>query len=116
MGGTPLGARHRLGIFTSATVRTVATVRELLESAAGVPPGGLFEPQLVLYRDHTRPAPAEHVQAGGQKWDTVKPLGQWFRRLHRCVWGGLGLGGPPPRLSELEVLQRVGAGFLWSRS
>ena len=40
----------RLGIFTSATVRTVATVRTMLETAAGVGPGGLFEPNLVLHR------------------------------------------------------------------
>jgi len=48
---------HRLGIYTSSTVRTVAAAKQMLEQAAGCP---LFEPKLVLYRDHTRPAPALH--------------------------------------------------------
>ena len=29
--------------------------------------------------------PTEHVAAGGDPWDTVKPLAKWFRRLHRVL-------------------------------
>jgi hypothetical protein len=49
----------RLGIFTSASIRTVGTVKVLIEKEAGVP---LFEPQLILSRNHTTPAPKHHVQ------------------------------------------------------
>jgi hypothetical protein len=44
-------------IYTSATVLTVVTVRSMLEGAAGVAEGGLFEPRLVLHRTHAAPAP-----------------------------------------------------------
>ncbi|KAI8475102.1 MAG: hypothetical protein J3K34DRAFT_517734 [Monoraphidium minutum] len=74
--------RFRLGLYTSSTGKTVCVLRGLLEAAAGVP---LFEPGLTLYRDHTRPAPMSHVRAGGKPWDTVKPLGHWFSRMHRVV-------------------------------
>jgi hypothetical protein len=49
----------RLGIYTSSTIRTVATVKALIEKEAGCP---LFEPQLILSRNHTQPAPAHHVE------------------------------------------------------
>jgi hypothetical protein len=26
-----------------------------------------------------------HVRSGGKPWDTVKPLGHWFSRMHRVV-------------------------------
>jgi len=50
---------RRLGIYTSSTVRTVAAAKQMLEEAAGCP---LFEPRLVLYREHTLPAPALHCE------------------------------------------------------
>ena len=40
----------RLGIFTSATLRTITEHMVLLEREAGVPPGGLFDHRLVLFR------------------------------------------------------------------
>jgi hypothetical protein len=39
----------------------------------------------VLYRSHTAPAPAEHVAAGGSKWDTIKPIRRWFSRPQRVL-------------------------------
>ncbi|GIL89115.1 hypothetical protein Vretimale_16148 [Volvox reticuliferus] len=55
---------------------------EMLEEAAG---GDLFDRRLVLHREHTAPAPAGHVDAGGKAWDTTKPLGRYFSRLDRVV-------------------------------
>lgn len=74
----------RLGIFTSSGERTVAQVLPMLEKAAGagVP---LFPPRLVFFRSHTAPAPVEHVAAGGDAWDTVKPLGRYFPNLRRVI-------------------------------
>ncbi|GLI59676.1 hypothetical protein VaNZ11_001616 [Volvox africanus] len=77
-----LHERFRLGIYTSSTVRTVQSAIEMLEEAAG---GALFDRRLVLHRDHTAPAPAGHVDAGGNAWDTSKPLGRYFSRLDRVV-------------------------------
>ena len=56
----------------------------MLEEAAGagVP---LFPPRLVFFRSHTAPAPVAHVAAGGDAWDTVKPLGQYFPNLRRVI-------------------------------
>jgi hypothetical protein len=45
----------------------------------------IFERGLVLYRSHTAPAPAEHVAAGGSKWDTIKPSAKWFSQPHRVL-------------------------------
>lgn len=69
---------HRLGVFTSATVRTVETAVTMLEQEAGVGPGELFEYGLVLHRDHT-----QRLEDGANHWDTCKPLARWFSRLHR---------------------------------
>ncbi|GIL68459.1 hypothetical protein Vafri_21736 [Volvox africanus] len=77
-----LHERFRLGIYTSSTVRTVQSAIEMLEEAAG---GTLFDRRLVLHRDHTAAAPAGHVDAGGNAWDTSKPLGRYFSRLDRVV-------------------------------
>ena len=75
----------RLGIFTSASQRTVQAVIPMLEAAAGPGQRLFHRPELVLFRDHTNPAPASHVKSGGNYWDTVKPLGKWFRRAHRTL-------------------------------
>jgi len=55
----------------------------MLEDAAGE---ALFEPHLVLYRDHTMPLKDE--RPGAKKWDTAKPLAKWFKRLNR--WADFG--------------------------
>ena len=53
-------------------------------SAPAHPAGGpLFEPGLILYREHTAAVGHHHVAAGGAAWDTIKPLHKWFTRLHR---------------------------------
>ncbi|MEW5315581.1 MAG: hypothetical protein WDW38_007000 [Sanguina aurantia] len=78
-----LREKFRLGIFTSATIRTCAAALEMLETAAG--DGQLFERGLVMHRDHTIPVSKAHVAAGGDPWDTRKPLAQWFTRMHRVV-------------------------------
>lgn len=44
---------HRIGIFTSATIRTCAAAVDMLEAAAG--DGLIFERGLVMHRDHTVP-------------------------------------------------------------
>ncbi|GLC33747.1 hypothetical protein PLESTB_000111500 [Pleodorina starrii] len=77
-----LREHFRLGIYTSSTLRTVQTAMEMLEQAAG---GELFERGLVLHREHTQPAPAGHLDAGGNAWDTLKPLGRYFSRLDRVL-------------------------------
>ncbi|EFJ49251.1 hypothetical protein VOLCADRAFT_104348 [Volvox carteri f. nagariensis] len=79
---TRLRERFRLGIYTSSTVRTVQAAMEMLELAAGET---LFDRRLVLHREHTAPAPADHVDSGGNPWDTLKPLGRYFSRLDRVV-------------------------------
>lgn len=66
-------------------MRTVQAVIPLLEAAAGPGPRLFSRPELVLFRDHTLPAPAAHVKAGGNFWDTCKPLTKWFSRLHRTL-------------------------------
>ncbi|KXZ44994.1 hypothetical protein GPECTOR_60g773 [Gonium pectorale] len=77
-----LKERFRLGIYTSSTVRTAHDAIAQLEAAAG---GELFERKLVLHREHTVPAPPGHVDAGGDPWDTLKPLKCYFAALHRVI-------------------------------
>eukprot|EP00884_Botryococcus_braunii_P016520 jgi/Botrbrau1/3551/Bobra.0078s0008.1 len=82
-----LKGKFHLGIFSSASARTVKTVLPMLEKAADMGDGGkLFDaPPLILCRHHTVPAPSHHIQAGGNHWDTCKPLHKWFRGLHRVL-------------------------------
>lgn len=76
----------RLGIFSSASVRTVHSVLPMLRAAAGESPEPLFgDPSLIFHRGHTEAAPTSHIAAGGREWDTVKPLGKLFTRLHRVL-------------------------------
>ncbi|KAL0051579.1 hypothetical protein WJX82_010299 [Trebouxia sp. C0006] len=80
-----LQEHFRLGIFTSATQRTVGNVLPLLEQAAS-PGTTLFaDPSLILHRSHTEKVSAEHVKGGGKEWDTVKPLHKWFKHMHRVL-------------------------------
>ncbi|KAL4528093.1 hypothetical protein Ndes2437B_g00206 [Nannochloris sp. 'desiccata'] len=83
---------YRLGIYSSATQRTVqramAKLHEDLVSALPTgekpPPGGFFE--VVLCRDHC--VLATEVGAsrkGGKPWDTVKPLARYFEDLTQVV-------------------------------
>eukprot|EP00887_Chlorella_sp_A99_P004854 scaffold4.g4854.t1 len=91
---------YRLGVFSSATRRTVlAALQKLhgnLEQALRqfpaklrheVPesmPEQLFE--VVLCREHCRPAAKEDIEArGGKPWDTVKPLASHFADLARVL-------------------------------
>lgn len=39
----------------------------------------------ICCRGHTGKASAEHVKAGGNAWDTCKPLHKWFKHLHRVL-------------------------------
>lgn len=80
----PMQSHFRVGVFTSASKRTVQVAVAMLEEAAGVGPP-LFDPKLVLHRVHTQPAPPEHIASGGKPWDTVKPLHRHFGRLHRVI-------------------------------
>ncbi|BDA48138.1 probable bifunctional polynucleotide phosphatase/kinase at N-terminal half [Coccomyxa sp. Obi] len=74
----------RIGVFTSASLRTVQTVVPMLESAAGSTGRPLLaEKDFILTRSHTEAAPDLHVLGGGNKWDTVKPLNKWFKDLSR---------------------------------
>ncbi|KAK9832493.1 hypothetical protein WJX81_001948 [Elliptochloris bilobata] len=71
-----LSSVFRLGVFSSATLRTVqhnlAAIHGYLRSR------GLMCPfEVVLHRDHCRPA-TERIAAGGEEHDTVKPLGEHF--------------------------------------
>ncbi|KAL3138341.1 hypothetical protein ABBQ32_006145 [Trebouxia sp. C0010 RCD-2024] len=80
-----LQEHFRLGIFTSATVRTATEVLPQLEAAAGPGPLLFSDKSLLLHRGHTAKASEEHVKAGGNKWDTCKPLHRWFKHLHRVL-------------------------------
>lgn len=68
----------------------------LLPTPAAGPGAPLFDRRFILHRSHTFLAPHAHVAAGGNAWDTVKPLAPYFARLHRvllidddrCVGGG----------------------------
>ena len=74
----------RIGIFTSASSRTCETVVPMLERAAGSSGRPLLaEKDFILTRSHTVGAPHSHVKGGGNTWDTVKPLKQWFKDLSR---------------------------------
>ena len=59
-----------LGVFSSATIRTVQHATSLIQAAAGPGPP-LFE--VLLERRHCAPAPHSVRQ---RAWDTVKPLGR----------------------------------------
>ncbi len=78
-------AAFRLGVFSSASERTVSQVIPMLEAAAGPGPLLFDTPALVLTRAQTDPAPPEHVAGGGDPWDTVKPLGRYFPDLRRVI-------------------------------
>jgi hypothetical protein len=75
----------RLGVFTSATERTTSAALDMLETAAGEGPPIFGDRRLVLHRAHTAPAGKRHVAAGGNPWDTVKPLHCHFRNIHRVI-------------------------------
>lgn len=58
----------------------------ILEIAAGSSGRPLLaEGSFILTRSHTRDAPSSHIMDGGNAWDTVKPLTQWFKDLHRVI-------------------------------
>lgn len=74
----------RLGIFSSASDRTVNTVIPMLHDAIGQP--AFKDRSLVLTRQKTEQAPVHHIANGGNAWDTVKPLQKHFgSRVHRIV-------------------------------
>lgn len=74
-----------LGIYTSASLRTVNIVKDMLEAAAGPGPPLFGEQRLILYRVHTLAAPKDHILGGGKEWDTIKPLTRYFSKLHRVL-------------------------------
>lgn len=80
-----LQGTFNLGIYTSASSRTVAEVRKLLEAAAGEGPPLFPLECLVLSRYHTMEASQEHKESGGKDWDTVKPLARYFSKLDRLL-------------------------------
>ena len=41
--------------------------------------------QMLACRGHTEMASAAHMEAGGNEWDTVKPLHKWFKHLDRVL-------------------------------
>ena len=41
--------------------------------------------QVALDCSHAKPAPAELRASTGKEWETVKPLGEYFKRLHRVL-------------------------------
>ncbi len=74
---------YDLGIYSSATERTVKIALTRLERGIGKGDGQLFD--VVLHREHC--ALASEVgcmRAGGKPWDTVKPLAKYFG-AHRVV-------------------------------
>eukprot|EP00210_Caulerpa_lentillifera_P004310 g4113.t1 len=78
-----LKERFRLGIFTSATLRTVQTVLQMFHNELGEE---LFEAELVFHRDHTAPISRKFAEKMGLKpWDTVKPLKRLFGDISRVV-------------------------------
>ena len=78
-------AKFKLGLYSSATDFTVKAVLPMLEEAAGDGPQLFQNPELVLHRGHTQLAPQHHIDSGGRNWDTVKPLGRYFRQMHRIL-------------------------------
>ena len=77
--------RFNLGIFSSASSKTVNVAREMLELAAG--PGRPLFPKdiLILHRVHTISASVDHKLNGGKDWDTMKPLHCYFSRIHQTL-------------------------------
>lgn len=87
-------AGFRLGIYTSAMTRTVKESKDLIESACG--DSELFEPGLILHRDHTKPLPSEQadvevesedpsLKRKRRNHDTVKPLEPYFSKLNQVL-------------------------------
>eukprot|EP00983_Pelagomonas_calceolata_P010681 345903-Pelagomonas_calceolata.AAC.1 len=94
---------RRLGIYTSSTVRTVAAAKQMLEKIAGCP---LFEPHLILYREHTMPALAMHREVDALSCSAPRGVqscmcghvgsGRWMSApaMHQEVWRSEYEGGP----------------------
>jgi len=71
---------YELGIYSSATERTVKIALSRLERGVGKGETGLFD--VMLHREHC--ALASQVgcmRDGGKPWDTVKPLAKYFGDL-----------------------------------
>lgn len=77
--------RFNLGIYSSATVKTVAAARELLEEAAGPGPPLFPEAAIILHRVHTISATVDQKLNSGKDWDTMKPLQRYFSRMHQTL-------------------------------
>ena len=77
--------RFCLGIFSSASLRTVDAARGMLELAAGPGPPLFPEKLLTLHRVHTISTTVDHKLNGGKEWDTMKPLQRYFSRMHQTL-------------------------------
>lgn len=74
---------YDLGIYSSATERTVKIALLRVERAIGMGDGQLFD--VVLHREHcVLASEVGCLRAGGKPWDTVKPLRKYFGD-HRVV-------------------------------
>ncbi|GMH39941.1 hypothetical protein BSKO_07845 [Bryopsis sp. KO-2023] len=78
-----LKTHFRIGIFTSAAGHNSQRMRHSVESGISneLDKDGLFDPDLILCRDHTRPK----ARVGGKRWDTMKPLGPLFSDLSKVI-------------------------------
>lgn len=80
---------YRLGIYSSATKRTVDLAikrlqHEFTNGGKPPPPKGYFE--VILCRDHCVLASELNiVRPGGKPWDTIKPLSRYFADLTQLV-------------------------------
>lgn len=80
-----LQGHFHLGIYSSASPKTVADVREMLENAAGPGPPLFPDSALILHRKHTIDASVHHKRTGGRAWDTVKPLQRYFSKMSQTL-------------------------------
>lgn len=66
----PVQSKFRMGVFTSASKKTVRVAVAMLEEAAGEGPP-VFDPRLILHRVHTQPVEQVRMLCAG----TVRFLG-----------------------------------------
>jgi hypothetical protein len=85
-------AGYRLGIYTSAMTRTAKESSDMISAACGC---DVFDPGLILHRDHTRPCPPPtepEVESEDpsnkrkrQNHDTIKPLAPYFSKMNQVI-------------------------------
>ena len=109
--------RFRLGVFSSASALTVNKALTMINEAAPAAEGqpNIFRwGRLTYTRSNTQAVQQAHIDAGGNEWDTVKPLAALVPKigpLHRVLL----IDDDAYKVRDLRkawLLQRVRDGWL----